>query len=90
MKNITKLKEAVNNSNMNTGVKTEINNYIKTIMKIHLQVPILYYAAAVYGLASLIVGVIYTMLFVALCGLAVFLIALTGIGEVLWRRYRTL
>lgn len=54
MKNITKLKKAINNSNINTEVKAEINNYIETTMKIHLQVPILYYVAALYGLASLI------------------------------------
>ena len=77
----------MNHSNINTEEKTKINNYIETTMKIHLQVPIPYYAAALYGLLSLIVGVIHFIPFAVLCGVAVFLIALIGIGEVLWRRY---
>ena len=88
MGNVTTLKEAINNSNMNPQEKAKINNYIDIITKMYFQVPIPYYAAALYGLLSIIVGVIHFIPFAVLCGVAVFLIALLGIGEVLWRRYR--
>jgi hypothetical protein len=83
MNNITEMKEAVNNSDMDTEMKAKINNFIQVLLKIHIQVPRIYYAGAVYGLGSVTFGVFSTNFFVVVCGIAIFLVALIGILEVI-------
>lgn len=97
------LKEAVNESNMDTEAKAEIietlklyvdttellkakNISIQTLVNMHMQVPRIYYAAAVYGLGSATVGIFSTIFFAVVSGIGVFLIALVGILEVVFAR----
>ena len=86
MNNITEIKEAINNSDMDTEMKAKINNFIQVIVKIKTRVPRIYYAGAMYGLGSVTFGVFFTKSFIVICGIAVFLVALTGILEVIYTR----
>ena len=94
--NIEELKEAVNKSDMTTQAKAEVCEILKHItglvnlnrvlIKSHTRVPLMYYAVAVYGLGSVAVGIFSTIPFAAICGIAVFLVALVGISEVVYMR----
>ena len=80
---IAEMKEAINNSDIDTEMKAKINNFIQVLLKIHIQVPRIYYTGAVYGLGSVIFGVFFTKLFIVVCGIAIFLVAFVGILEVI-------
>ena len=94
--NIEELKEAVNKSNMDTEAKAEVIEILKHItglanlnqalVKIHMRVPLIYYAAAAFGLGSATFGIFYVIHFAVICGIAVFLVALVGISEVVYTR----
>ena len=93
---IEKLKEVVSKSDINTEAKVEILRILNDItgivnlnqhlLKMHKQVPLIYYAAAIYGLGSAIYGLFCAIYFAVVCGSAVFLIALIAILEVVYKR----
>ena len=88
---IEELKKAINKSNIDTETKAGIDEILKlvtelanenlAIVEIHTRIPLIYYAAAIYGLGSAAVAIFFTELFAVICGIAVFLIALVGILE---------
>ena len=86
MNKITEMKEAIDNSDMDTEMKAKINNFIQVLLKIHIQVPLIYYVVAVYGLGSATLGVFFVIHFVVICGIAIFLVALIAILEVIYTR----
>ena len=88
MNKITEMKEAINNSDIDTEMKAKVNNFIQIVEKMYTQVPWIYYAGAVYGLGSATFGVFFTNFFVVVCGIAIFLVALVGILEVICIRRR--
>ncbi|MCK4526271.1 hypothetical protein KAW18_02770 [candidate division WOR-3 bacterium] len=83
MNNITEMKEAIDNSDMDTEMKAKLNNFFQVIEKTYIRVPRIYYAGAVYGLGSATFGVFSTNFFVVVCGIAMFLVTLVGILEVI-------
>lgn len=94
--NITELKEEVNKSKMTTEAKAEIIeflehiielvNFNQNLVKIHTRVPRIDYAAAVFGLGNVAIGIFFIIPFAVICGFAVFLVALVGILEVVYTR----
>jgi len=86
MSKITEMKEAINNSDMNTETKAEINGFFHLFEKIYTRVPCIYYAGAVYGLVIAFYGIFSAILFGVICGIGVFLVALIAILEVICTR----
>ena len=98
--NIEELKEAIDKSNMDTKTKGEIieilqlyvdvyvdiDASIQALAKMRMRIPLIYYAAAIYGLGSTLVGIFFTVPIVVICGIGVFLVALVGILEVVYAR----
>ena len=62
------------------------NDFIRALVKTHMRIPLICYAAAVYGLGSAALGIFFAIHFAAVCGIGVFLIALIGILEVVFAR----
>jgi hypothetical protein len=94
--NTEELKEAVNKSDMTTKAKAETVEVLKHItglanlnvalIKIHTRIPLIYYAAAAFGLGSVVIGMFYATPLAVICGTAVVFVALTGILEVVYIR----
>ena len=94
--NISELREALNESDMTTEAKaeiietiehiTELANLNQALVKIHTRVPLIYYAAATFGLGSVAIGMFSAIPFAVICGIAVFLVAFVGILEVVFAR----
>ena len=62
------------------------NDIIQALAKAHMRIPLIYYAAAVYGLGSAVIGIFSAIPLAVICGIGVFLIALVGILEVVFAR----
>lgn len=88
MRNIEDLKKAINNSDMNMEVKSELINFIQILTKIHIRVPLIYYAGVIYGLGCIGIGIFFVIPFAVICGIGVFLVALVAILEVIFTKRR--
>ena len=95
-KHIIELKKAIDKSDIDVKTKEEITEIlqlyvyidasIQALAKMRMQIPLIYYAAAIYGLGSAIFAIFFDILFAVICGIGVFLVALVGILEVVYAR----
>lgn len=93
---IAELKKAIDKSDIDTETKEKIIEVLQlyvyidistqTLAKMRMQIPLIYYAGAIYGLGSAAVAIFFIIPFAVIYGIGVFLVALVGILEVVYAR----